>query len=134
MNPIIFFAEARIENGKVKVQVKDSEIEMDPLGGDNPSPEEYFLASALACYLLTVNYIAKEKGVEIRELKGYIEGEMNLEGFYGKDGIPPGFLSIKMEVEISPNDKLQEIIEESNKRCPLKHTIENGVKIKISIK
>lgn len=129
---ITFTAEGKLEGDLVKVSIKDDEYKIGLLGSDYPTPEEILLGSALSCLLLTIYYTAKEKNVEIEEAHGYIEGTMDPKGFQGDPNIPPGLLEVNYEVTVkSKDDRIVEVLELSEKRCPLKDTLTRKVKVNI---
>ena len=133
---ITFTAEGVLEGDKVKVYVKDQEFVIGLLGSDFPTPEEVLLASALSCLMLTVYYVANEKGLKIEKMSGYIEGELDPKGFQGDPNIPPGFLSISYEIEVKADNKelLEKVLEESERRCPLKDTLTRSIKVNVKWK
>ncbi len=127
-----FTVEGRLDGEVAKVCVAGKELDIGFFGSDYPTPEEVLLASALSCLLLTVKYVAREKGVEIEELSGYIEGTMDPRGFQGDPTIPPGLLEVNYEVKVkSKDERIREVIELSEKRCPLKDTLSRPVKVKV---
>ncbi|MCI2414494.1 MAG: OsmC family protein [Candidatus Aramenus sp.] len=128
-----FTVEGKLEGDVVRVCVAGREMEIGLFGSDYPTPEEVLLASALSCMLLTVRYVAREKGVEIEELSGYIEGTMDPRGFQGEPGVPPGLLEVAYDIKVKSRDKrIKEIIDLSEKRCPLKDTLSRPVKIRVN--
>lgn len=133
---ITFTVEGILEGDKVKVNVKDQNFIIGLLGSDFPTPEEVLLASALSCLMLTVYYIANEKGLKIESMNGYIEGELDPKGFQGDPNVPPGFLSISYEVEVKADNKelLEKVLEESERRCPLKDTLTRNIKVNVKWK
>jgi uncharacterized OsmC-like protein len=130
---ITFYAEGELnKDGSIKVMLSKGEFLIGSIGSDYPTPEELLLASALSCLMLTVNYIANEKNVKIEAMKGFIEGKIDPKGFHGDPNIPPGLLEVNYEVEILSNDdKIKEVLIEAEKRCPLRYTLVNGVKVNI---
>jgi len=133
---ITFTAEGVLEGDKVKISVKDQEFVIGLLGSDYPTPEEVLLASALSCLMLTVYYVANEKGLKIEKMSGYIEGELDPKGFQGDSNIPPGFLSVSYEIEVKADNKelLEKVLEESERRCPLKDTLTRSIKVNVKWK
>ena len=133
---ITFTAEGVLEGDKAKICVKDQEFVIGLLGSDYPTPEEVLLASALSCLMLTVYYVANEKGLKIEKMSGYIEGELDPKGFQGDPNIPPGFLSVSYEIEVKADNKelLEKVLEESERRCPLKDTLTRSIKVNVKWK
>ncbi|BBG22972.1 OsmC family protein [Sulfuracidifex tepidarius] len=128
-----FTAEGKVEGDHVSVCAGGSEIKIGLMGSDYPTPEEVLLASSLSCLMLTVVYVAREKGVKLDEVSGCIQGDMDPRGFQGEPGIPPGVLEVRYNVRVKGNDaRIKEIIEESERRCPMKDTLVRSVKVKVN--
>jgi len=130
---ITFTAEGEFSGDKVTITIMDDQIlEVGTLGSNYVKPEELCLASALSCLILTVNYIAKEKGVDVKGIEGYIEGKLDPDGFQGKNSVPPGLLEVNYHISVKSNDtKINEVIEEAERRCPMKDTLTRGIKVNI---
>jgi uncharacterized OsmC-like protein len=129
---LTFISEAKLEGDYVRATVGDTELKIGLLGSGLPTPEEVLLASALSCLMLTVVYVAKEKGVKIDGMEGYIEGVMDPRGFQGAGNVPPGLLEVKYWVKVvSKDERIKEVLEESEKRCPLRDTLVREVKVKV---
>ena len=134
IHPVITFtAEGVLEGDKVRVSVKDSELVSGLLSSDHLTPKEVLLASALLCLMLTVYYVANEKGVKIEEMSGYIEGSIDPKGFQGDPRVPPGFLEINYEVKVRADrrDLIQQVLEESERRCPMKDPMTRSVRVNV---
>jgi len=131
-----FTAEGELEGDHVKITSDNTELKIGLLGSDYPTPEEILLSSALSCLMLTVYYIAREKNLKLNSLKGYIEGTLDPKGFQGDPNIPPGFLEINYEIEVSAKNKelLQKVLDESERRCPLKDTLTRSIKVNVKWK
>ncbi|WP_338601915.1 OsmC family protein [Sulfolobus tengchongensis] len=135
MTIVTFTAEGRLEGDKVIVNLSDIELKIGMLGSEYPTPEEFCLASAISCIILTVYYIAKEKGVSIISIEGYIEGKMDTSGFQGKGDIPPGLQEVNYELVVrSQDDRINDILQEAERRCPMRDTLTRNVKVNIKWK
>ncbi|MGC9105075.1 MAG: OsmC family protein [Thermoprotei archaeon] len=129
---LTFFSEAKLEGDYVRATVGDTELKIGLLGSGLPTPEEVLLASALSCLMLTVVYVAREKGVQVDGMEGYIEGVVDPKGFQGVDNVPPGLLEVRYWVKVvSRDDRIREVLEESERRCPLRDTLAREVKVKV---
>ncbi|ARM76786.1 OsmC family protein [Acidianus manzaensis] len=127
-----FTAEGKLEGDVAKISINCNEYQIGLFGSDYPTPEEMLLGSALSCLLLTIYYVAKEKDVKIDEAYGYIEGTMDPRGFQGDPNVPPGLLEVNYEITVkSKDDRIKEVLEESEKRCPLKDTLSRPIKINV---
>jgi uncharacterized OsmC-like protein len=128
-----FTAEGRLEGDHVKVCAGGKEMEIGLMGTDYPTPEEVLLASSLSCLMLTVVYIAREKDVKVEEISGCIQGDMDPKGFQGNDKVPPGMLEVRYNIRVKSKDRsIKDILEEAEKRCPMRDTLVRSVKVKVN--
>ena len=57
---------------------------------------------------------------------------MDTRGFQGDSNVPPGLLEVNYDLVIESNDKrINEVIQEAEKRCPMKDTLNRSVKTNI---
>lgn len=85
-------------------EIRSHRVNMDEpeqLGGTDTAPNmvEQVLAAYGSC--LTVGYTmnASVRGINIRELRVEVEGDLDLAGFFGlSDDVPPGFSSVRTKV------------------------------------
>lgn len=135
-----------ISKYKSKVKVRGHEFIIDEpksVAGDDtgPAPTELLLASIAGCELSVLSREAYIMGVQIEKAEIEIEGILDIRGFMGlpssNGDVPPGFQNIKLNVKItSPesHEKIDELIEIVQKRCPALNTFKNPPKIEISYK
>ncbi len=134
MTLITFTAEAKLDGNGVRVYVKDGELRVGVIGSDDPTPEELLLSSALSCLILTLRYVAREMNVDLQEVDGYIEGDMDPSGFSGSSA-PPGLLEVRYFVKVKSADpRIQQALVESERRCPLRDTLTRSVEVKVNWK
>ncbi|BBD71996.1 peroxiredoxin [Sulfodiicoccus acidiphilus] len=132
MTTITFAAEAKLEEEKVRVYVKDSELVVGTIGSDYPTPEELLLSAALSCLLLTLLYVAREMEVHLEEVDGYIEGDLDPAGFNG-GAVPPGVLEVRYFVKVRSSDpRVSDVLNASERRCPLKDTLTRSVRVRVN--
>jgi len=132
LTEITFVSEGKLVGDKVIVSLSNGEMEIGSLGSGYPTPEELCLASAISCLILTVYYIAKEKGVVINSIEGYIEGKMDIDGFRRIKDIPPGLLEVNYELVVSSkDDRIVEVLKEAEERCPMRDTLTRSVRVNI---
>ncbi|EZQ04724.1 MULTISPECIES: OsmC family protein [Acidianus] len=130
---ITFTVEGKLQGDIVRACVAGKEIEIGLMGSDYPTPEEVLLSSALSCMILTIYYIAKERNVKVNNIEGYIEGTMDPRGFQGDPEVHPGLLEVNYYITVESEDRrINEILEQSIKRCPLKDTLSRPVKINVN--
>lgn len=95
--------------------IRDHTIHMNEpelLGGTDTAPN--MVESVLAAYgsCLTVGYTlnASLRGIEIKDLKVDLEGDLNLAGFFGlSDEVPAGFTDIRAVVHLEADASPEEI-------------------------
>ena len=96
-------------------KIRDHTIHMnepDALGGTDTAPNmvETVLAAYGSC--LTVGYTmnAALRGIDIRELSVELEGDLDLQGFFGlSEDVPAGFSSIHAKVHLDADATPEEI-------------------------
>ncbi|MGW4243810.1 OsmC family protein [Nocardia sp. NPDC004722] len=74
------------------------------LGGEGsaPNPVEVYLASLIACQVVTYRFWAQRLGVTVEELSIDAEGDLDVRGFFGLDDtVRPGFQAVRVTVRIS---------------------------------
>lgn len=131
-----------ISKYKSKVKVRGHEFIIDEpksVAGDDtgPAPTELLLASIAGCELSVLSREAYIMGLQIEKAEIEIEGILDIRGFMGIADVPPGFQNIKLNFKIaSPEsrEKIDELIEIVQKRCPALNTFRNPPEIEISYK
>ena len=109
-------------------QIRDHTIHMnepEALGGTDTAPNmvETVLAAYGSC--LTVGYTlnAALRGIEIRDLRVELEGDLDLAGFFGlSDEVPAGFSDIRAKVYLDADadpEELQALHEHVLKTSPV---------------
>ncbi|UGT43325.1 OsmC family protein [Nocardia yamanashiensis] len=86
--------------GKYTVRVD----EPPALGGDGtaPNPVEVYLASLIACQVVTYRFWAQRLGIAVEELAIDAEGDLDVRGFFGlDDNVRAGFQAVRVNVRIS---------------------------------
>jgi uncharacterized OsmC-like protein len=112
--------------------------EPEGLGGDDsaPNPVEQLLASLGNC--LAVGYAANASaaGVEIRDLKIDVQGDLNLQTFLGLDQGNAGYEGIQVSVHLD-TDASEEAVaalhEKTVGTSPVGHTLSRPVPVKVDL-
>lgn len=143
MNKITFKAEGRWKgNLKVEVNIRNKfTINMDEppsLGGEDtaPNPVEIVLASLIGCLGIVIAAVAKEKNIPLTNVEIHTEGDLNPRGFMGDPTVRAGYDEVRAKVKIeSPveRERIEELMREVEKRCPVSDIIKNPVNLKISL-
>lgn len=107
-------------------------------GGDNgPTPVEFLLHALAACITAGISNIASARGVDLREVKSTVVGNIDLQGILGlSDEVRNGYSGIRATVAIrgdAPAQKLAEIVEQAKARSAVFDVLANGVPVSIDI-
>lgn len=110
-----------------------------PMGQDKgPTPLEYLFISLGGCLCTIGKIIAKEKGIDLNDIKVEVKGDLDTDVLMGKNkNARPGFQNIKCIVDVdaamSKKEK-EDFIHEVDERCPISDNISNLSTIKFEVK
>ncbi|MEN2984581.1 MAG: OsmC family protein [Dictyoglomaceae bacterium] len=143
MGTITFKAEGKWLGGlKVETKIREKFTivvdEPQSLGGEDsaPNPVEVVLASLIGCLGIMISIVAKEKNISINNIKILAEGDLDPQGFMGNPNIRAGYQEVRVKIKIdSPleREKLEELIQLVEKRCPVSDIIKNPVNLNITL-
>lgn len=116
------------------------EIDEPPvLLGENrgANPVEYLLVGLSGCLTTALVAHASAKGIELKSVQSYLEGDLDVQGFLGlSETIPVAYqeirVSFKIEADIDEQEK-QELVEMAKKYSPVFNTITHPVKVKVGL-
>lgn len=123
-----------IEGMQVECTARDHKIIMDEpenLGGTDKgmNPIEATLCALGACKCIVAQCFAKAKGVNIEEIKVEVEGDLDPDGFLGKNkDAKIGLQNIRTKFFIksdSPKEKIEEFVEFVDRTCPVADSLQN---------
>lgn len=133
-----FNAKATLKEG-VKVDVKTRQFnfsfdEPHELGGEDsaPNPVEVLLGSLGACQAIVARVYAPKFDVALDEFKIEIEGDIDIDGFLGVEGIAPGFQEVRYHFHIKSPSKQENIdafLNHLEQHCPVGDTLARAVKL-----
>lgn len=108
------------------------------VGNDNgPLPVEYVLIGLASCLTSGIGNIAAARGVELHEVESRIEGEIDIQGILGlSDEVRNGYQKIRVDFTIrgnAPEEKLQQIVEQSRSRSAVFDVITKQVPVEITV-
>jgi len=128
----------KLPNGmQVQSQTKNFTLlidEPEQLGGTDKgmSPIEALLCSLGGCQAIVAAAFAKAQNVSFEDFYVDIEGDIDLAGFMGKEGVRPGFQEIRYTMHFK-TDESQETMEKFaafiERTCPIGDSLENTVKL-----
>ncbi|WP_054026374.1 OsmC family protein [Bacillus sp. FJAT-28004] len=135
-----FKASAHLQEG-VKVITKSRHFELtidEPksLGGTDTgmNPVEALLASLGACQSIVARVYAPKFDVKLDDFSVEVEGDIDLDGFFNKSDVRPGYSDIRYTFRIktdSPKEKVEEFVKFLESKCPVGDTIANPVNVKL---
>ena len=124
---------AETAGGKTGIKIDEFPF----LGGTGvaPSPIQFCIGGAIACYANSFAKKAAAKGVTFTDMQVRGEGEMNISRSLGLSDEPilEGMkISIKLKTEAS-DEQLQEIKELADYSCPALYCLKNEIKVDTSV-
>jgi uncharacterized OsmC-like protein len=138
--PQTFKASAHLQEGvQVKVASRNFEFIIDEpksLGGTDTgmNPVEALLASLGACQSIVARVYAPKFGVTLKDFFVDVEGDLDLDGFFNKSDVRPGYSDIRYTFRIktdSPKEKVEEFVKFLESKCPVGDTLANPVNLKL---
>ena len=133
-----FKATAHLQDGvQVKTTSRNFELTIDEpksLGGTDTgmNPVEALLASLGACQSIVARVYAPKFGVKLDDFRVEVEGDLDLDGFFNRSTVRPGYSDIRYKFFIntdSPKEKVDEFIQFLESKCPVGDTIANPVNL-----
>ncbi|MFC6651205.1 OsmC family protein [Paenibacillus rhizoplanae] len=135
-----FKASAHLQDGvQVKVASRNFEFIIDEpksLGGTDTgmNPVEALLASLGACQSIVARVYAPKFGVNLKDFFVDVEGDLDLDGFFNKSQVRPGYSEIRYTFRIktdSPKEQVEEFVRFLESKCPVGDTLANPVNLKL---
>jgi len=136
-----FKATAHLQDGvKVKATSRHFELTIDEpksLGGTDTgmNPVEALLASLGACQSIVARVYAPKFGINLEDFRVEVEGDIDLDGFFDKSDVRPGYSDIRYTFFIktdSPKEKVEEFVSFLESKCPVGDTIANPVNVHLT--
>lgn len=94
------------------------------LGGtdEGPNPVELMLSGLSSCTSVMISLIAREQGFGYEAAEFINNGQIDLQGMSGVEGVSPHFQSVQFDVLVTTDEsdeRLQQLKEAVEKRCPV---------------
>ncbi len=104
-------------------------------GDDNgANPGEYLLHALAACMTTSVVAHAAVRGIRIEELESRVEGDIDLNGYFGlSDEVPKGFSAIRVSFRVKADPVDVERIRELALFSPVFNTVTHGVNVAVNV-
>ncbi|UZG60278.1 OsmC family protein [Rhodococcus opacus] len=105
------------------------------LGGNDagPNPVEVLLVSLGACQEMVYAIYASMMGIELDSVTVYLKGHLDVRGFMGEEGVPPGYQEITFETRIESQadaKSIEALIRTVEACCPTMDTIRRPVEVR----
>lgn len=136
-----FQAAAQLQEGvKVTVSARQFALiidEPEELSGTDQgmNPVEALLGSLGACQAIVARVYADKFGVQLDDFHVEVEGDLDLDGFFGKSDVRPGYSEIRYRFHVaspSPRESIDKLIDHLQNHCPVGDSLANPVKLVLS--
>ena len=135
----VFKSTTKLTNGmKVECNAREHTILLDEpkgLGGTDTgmNPVEAVLCALGACKCIVARCFAKAHGIDLKDFKVELEGDLDPDGFMGKnENVKVGFSTVRSKIYIesdSPKEEIEKFVEFIDKTCPVADTLANSPKL-----
>lgn len=97
------------------------------------NPVEQLLMSLAACVTTSMVGHAASRGIEIEELESELEGDIDLNGYFGlSSDVPKGFQQIRVRFRVRSNAEAEEL-RRLAEFSPVLNTLLNGTRVSIDV-
>ena len=101
---------------------------------DGANPVEHLLHALASCLTTSIVAHAAVRGVHVKKVSSTLEGDLDLNGFFGlSPDTPKGFSDIRVTFEIDAADEDMETIRSLTGFSPVLNTLVNGVPVNVDI-
>lgn len=113
--------------------------EPEEMGGTDQgmNPVELTLSALGGCFSICASMFSESCGVELNDFSIDLEGDLDLRGFKGADGIDPGFQEVRFTINIdsdSSKENIEQLIELIESRCPVSDSLKRNIDVNFSYK
>lgn len=99
---------------------------------DGANPVEHLLHALASCVTTSMVAHAAVRGIRIDELESELEGDIDLNGFFGLDEtVPKGYTAIRVKFYVKTDEENLDRLKELSAFSPVYNTLINGVKVDI---
>lgn len=137
-----FTATTQLSRGyETAITIRNFKLVVDEptsLGGTDlgPNPAELVLAALGTCQEIVYSTYAALFNVQIDHLDIKVTGTLDPRGFFGVADVPAGFDSVLYEVNLvspSPADRVRQLVNTVNARCPILDTLQRPMPIETRV-
>jgi len=125
--------------GNLLIEAKMGEFvqkidEPETMCGTNqgPSPLDIQMTALGACQEIMYICLAAAMGIKLDDVKVKVDGEIDLRGMFGMDGVVAGFQKINYVTTIKssePQEKLKQLVQAVEANCPVLDTLKRPVDV-----
>ena len=129
------FHAARKENShRVPYEMHADEPPMLAGHDEAPNPVEHLLNALAACLTTSMVAHAAVRGIHIDELESEVEGDIDLNGFFGlsKD-VPKGYSNIRVKFRVKTDEANLERLKRCAEFSPVYNTVTNPTHVEVSV-
>ncbi|MDN7025518.1 OsmC family protein [Methanoculleus sp. FWC-SCC1] len=101
-----------------------------------PSPVEQVLAALGACLTVGISYMAALEGIRIDAIEIETEGNLDVRGFFGLKGAPPGYQQVRVTVHLrcdAGRRGMQALLDRVVATSPVTDIIARGVPVSVQL-
>lgn len=99
-----------------------------------PNPVENLLHALAGCVTTTIVAQAASRGIHIESLESYLEGDLDMRGFFALDpDVPKGFTEIRVRFRVVTDPKNLEALREMAEFSPVLNTITKGARVNVAV-
>lgn len=104
-------------------------------GGDaGANPVEHLLNALAACMTTSMVAHAAVQGIYIESLQSELEGDLDLQGFFGlSDEVPRGYTDIRVRFKVRAQPEELERLKQLTTFSPVLNTITNGANVSVQV-
>lgn len=126
----------------VEAETRGHKIIMDEpeeMGGTDQgmNPVEMTLTALGGCLSICASMFAESCDVELDGFSIDLEGDLDLNGFKGADGVDPGFQEVRFTINIesdSPEENIEQLVELIESRCPVSDSLKRNIDVNFDYK
>ncbi|SLN69805.1 OsmC-like protein [Roseovarius litorisediminis] len=104
---------------------------------NGPTPVEIVLSGLASCLTAGVASVAQNRGIQLRSVRAFVEGDMDLFGILGIDAdVRNGFSAIRVRFEIdadASHEDIAAVVAQSQKRSAVFDIITNPTNVHVTV-
>jgi uncharacterized OsmC-like protein len=101
-----------------------------------PNAVEQVLGALGGCLTVGIAYATAARGIQMYSLRFDIEGYLDIRGFFGQEGIHPGYERIEVTVHLESDAErkdLESLVDGVIKTSPVRDIITRGVPVRVTL-